>query len=190
MHMDALHRGSEELKREIGAACSDAIRKARLQITEELNQSLRRLRQYQTEGEWVSAVLDAASQFVQQVAVFALNSGVLTLRGQYQVNLPEQLSFAVGAAGAFASAVSMKDPVIALRTASEVGEALSASNVGGRVCIIPIANGSRVVALLFAGGGEQMDLNALELIAGIASAVLERRSNSSLHAQVVVAGPI
>ncbi len=35
-----------------------------------------------------------------------------------------------------------------------------------------------------------MDVNAMELIAGVASAVLERRSNGSLHAQIAGPAPL
>jgi hypothetical protein len=188
--MHTLDQAREELTSEGNAACFEAARAARFEITDELNQWLRRLRQYRTEGEWVSAVLDGASRFVHRTAIFGQNNGVLSLRGQHDLNLPEQLSFAMMSAGAFASAVVSKDSVIALRTRSEVGEALSSSDPRERVCVVPIANGSRVAAVLFGAGGEHMDVNALELIAAIASAVLERRSNASLHTQVVGTGPI
>jgi hypothetical protein len=188
--MNAFDQASEELTSEGSGACFEAARAARLEITDELNQWLRRLRQYRTEAEWISAVLDGASRFVHRIALFGLNNGALSLRGQHDLNLPEQLSFAVTSAGAFASAIASKDSVIALRTRSEVGEALSSSEVGERVYVVPIANGTRVAAVLFGAGGEHMNVNALELIAGMASAVLERRSNASLHTQVAVTGLI
>jgi hypothetical protein len=172
------------------ADCFETARAARPEITDELNQWLRRLRQYRSEGEWVSAVLDGASWFVHRIAVFGVNDGALSLRGQHELNLPEQLSFPVMSGGAFASAIASKDSVIALRTRSEVGEALSSSEPGERVCVVPIANGSRVAAVLFGIGEEDMNVNALELIAGIASAVLERRSNASIHTQVAVTAAI
>jgi hypothetical protein len=40
------------------------------------------------------------------------------------------------------------------------------------------------VAILFAADQEYIDLNALELVAGLASAVLERYSNVSLHSRI------
>lgn len=185
--MHALDQAWDTIRRDFDAACSQVARAARCQITNELNQCLRRLRRYQTEGEWVSAVLDTTSRFVQQIAIFALNDGVLTLRGQHKLNLPEKLTFAVGAAGAFASAIETKDPVVALRIPSEVTEALSVSEAEERAHVFPISNGNRVVAILFAADQDYMDVNALEVIAGLASAVLERRSNTSLHAQIASA---
>lgn len=166
----------------------DDDRAARSQITSELNQCVRRLRQYRTEDDWISAVLDAASRFVQQTALLTLHNGMLMVRACRNLNLPEQLSFVAASAGAFASAIETKDPVIALRTPSEVSEAFSVSDREARAHIIPIGNEGRVVALLFAAGEGYLDVNALELIAGIASSILERRSNSSLHAQIAVSG--
>ncbi len=188
--MHALDEGCDALKREFDLACSRAARAARCQITNELNQTLRRLRQYQTEGEWFSAVLDAASLFVQQIAVFAFSDGVLTLRGQCKLKLPETLSFPVVSAAAFAGAIETKDPVVAMRTRAEVTDALSLPEVDERAYIFPITNGSRTVAVLFAAAQDYMDANALELITGIASTVLERSSNNSLHAQIAASPPV
>lgn len=181
--MQSLDPAWNAIKREIDAACAEIARTTRRQITRELNQSLRRIRQYGTEAEWVSAVLDAAAQFAEKIALLAVNNGILTVRGEYKLNLPENLSFPVASAGAFAGAIETKDPIIALRTPSEVSEALSVPN-GERAHVMPIINGSRVVAVLFAADQDSTDVNGLELIAGIASAVLERRANTSLHAQI------
>jgi hypothetical protein len=49
---------------------------------------------------------------------------------------------------------------------------------------VPILNGPRVVALLFAANQDYLDVNAIELIAGLASIVLERQSNTLLHTQI------
>lgn len=159
-------------------------RALRTQLARELNQLLRRFRLYQTEADWVSALLDGAAQFIPQAAVFALKGGVLQLRGQVNLALPDGFCFPVSAAAAFASAVESRDPVIALRTPLEVSEPLSAPEPGMRAHIVPISNGDRVVALLFAADADSVDGNALELIAGMASIVLERQSNTSLHAQI------
>ena len=182
--MHALEPVWETIKGQFEAARSESAQAARSQLTSELNQLLRRLRQYQTQGELTSAVLDGALQFVCQVALFTIQDGVLHLRGQHNLNLPADLSFPAAGAPAFQSVISSKDTVIALRTAAEVGEALSSPDPQERIGIIPILNGPRVVALLFAANQDHLDLNVLELIAGLASSVLERQSNASLHTQI------
>ncbi len=182
--MHALDDACERIKQEYTAACSQAARAARSQVTNELNQVLRRLRSYKTESEWVSAVVDGASRLVHQVAVLELANGVLTVRGQHKLNVPENYSFPISSAAAFASAIQSRDPIIALRTPSEVSERLSGPDPSERAHIFPIANGSRVVAAIFAADQDYFDLNGLELLAGLASMVLERRSNNALHAQI------
>ncbi len=153
---------------------------ARCRVVHHLNQFLRRLRQYHSEAEWTTAVLDAVSDFVSQAALFANDSHGLHLRRQFNLHIPESLSFPLSSAPAFATAIESKDPVIALRTAAEVTECLSGSDPGERALIVPILNGSRVVAVLFAANQDQIDVNALELVAGMASLVLERQSASPL----------
>ncbi len=187
--MHALDESWETVKREFALACSQSARAARIQITNELNQALRRLRNYGNEAEWFSAVLDGASRLFSQVAVLELRDGVLTLRGQHNLNVPEKYSFPVTAARAFASAIESRDAIIALRTPGEVTQPLSGPDVSERAHILPILNSERVVAVLFAADQDYLDVNGLELIAGLASAVLERRSSSGLHAQIASAVP-
>src|SRR6185312_5453559 len=163
--MHLLEPAWESLKREFDAACSQSARAVRFQLIQELNQLLRRLRHYQTEAEWVSCVLSGAGQFIERVAIFSVQNGVVRLRGQQKFDFPEDLSFSLDSAGAFGSAVETKNPV-------------------DRAHIIPLTNGTRVTALIFAADVDNIDLNALELIASFGSLVLERQSNASLHAQI------
>lgn len=163
----------------------EAVRQtARSQLVDDLNQLVRRLRQYRTESEWAAALLDGASQFVHQIAVFGFENGTLRLLGQRNLDLPAGLSFQAAPAAAFAAAIQSRDPVVAIRTPAEVTGILALPEDGARAHIFPIVNGSRVVALLFAAGDRYVDVNALELVAGLASMVLERQANASLHAQI------
>src|ERR1700736_4864790 len=148
--MHALDPVWDTMKRQFEAARSESAQSARSQIANELNQLLRRLRQYRTEGEWSSAILYAASQFVHQAALFTLQDGVLSLRGQQNLNLAEDLSFSPATGAAFETVITSKDTVVALRTRAEVGESLSSPDPQERAHIVPILNGPRVVALLFA----------------------------------------
>ncbi len=182
--MHALEPLWQTLKAEFTAACSQSAQAARCQIAHELNQVLRRLRQYRTEGEWAAALLDCASQSVDQAAVFALESGELRLLGARNLDLPANFSFPVTSAPAFAAAIESRDPVVAMRTSAEVTGTLGVPDEGERAHIIPIANGSRVAAVLFAAARGYVDVNALELVAGMASIVLERQANASLHSQI------
>lgn len=185
--MHLLEPAWEVLKREFDEGCSRSARAARSRTVQEFNQLVRRLRQYRNEGEWVSSVLAGAGDWVEQVALLALRDGVLRMRGRQNVNVPEDLSFPIESAAAFVSAVETRDPVTALRLPSEVGPALSTENAGDRAHIFPVSNGSRVVAFLFAGDTDETGVHALEFVANIASLVLERQSNSALHAHIAPA---
>ena len=187
--MHALETAWDGLRRDFDSACSQAALAARRQTTASLNQIFRRFRHYQSEGEWFAAAIDAASQFASQVGIFAHQEGVLRLRGQKELNVADDLEIPVSAGGAFAAAIESRDPVVALRRSGEVGEALSVADHTARVHLFPILNDKRVVAVLFAGGGssasdDSTDVDALELTAGLASAVLERSTNQSLHARI------
>ena len=183
----ALDQAWETIRREFDASCAQVARAARYQLTNELNQLFRRFRHYENESEWISALLDGASRFAEHAAVFSVGHDVCHLRAKSNMELAADLQFPLSSAAAFASAAETKDPVIALRTETEVTSALAGSDEHQRCHVIPIANGSRTVAILFAADQDYMDVNALELVAGMASAVLERRSNVGLHSQIQVA---
>jgi hypothetical protein len=159
---------------------------ARSQITNELNQTLRRLRQYRSESDWAAALLDGAGCIVEQAALFVVEGDALRLRGDRNLSLPADLSFPVASARAFANAISTIDTIVTLRATAEVGAELSADSNVARAHIIPITNGQRVAAVLFAAG-EDADVNALELLVGMASLVLERQSNAGLAVQIAPA---
>lgn len=185
--MHVLESAWESLKREFDTACSQSAQAARLQTTNELNQFVRRLRQYQTEAEWIASILSGAAKFAGQFALFSLQDGELRLRGQQNLGFSDDLSFPLASAAAFKTAVESKDAVVALRSPGEVGAPLSTQSLQDRAHLFPITNGSRVSAVLFAPDDGHIDTQALELIAGLGSLVLERQTNSSLHAQIAPA---
>lgn len=158
----------------------------------QLNQLLRRFRQYEKQAEWIGAVLDGSSRFAARSALFAFEGGLFRLRGQNNLEMTENASFSKADAGAFRAAVDSMDHVIALRTPAEVSEPLSSPNPRDRAHLFPVLNGARAVAVLFATGEGDRDLDAdgLELVAGMASMALERRSNTALHAQIATARPV
>lgn len=184
--MHPLEPAWDALKCDFDSAVSQSARAARQQIVHELNQTVRRLRNYRNETEWLAAVLDGAARFSRQVAIFTVQNDRACLRVKAGLDLSPDVCFEMKSAGAFASAVESKDPVVAMRTVNEVGIALSSTDPGARAHIFPILNGQRVAAVIFASDADYLDINALELIGTIASTVLERQSNATLHAQIAV----
>ncbi len=185
--MHPLDSAWDALKRDFDTAYSNAARSGRRQLATDLNQILRRFRQYENEEQWIAALLDGASSFAAQFAIFTYSAGNLRLRAQLNLNLPEHEQFPVSSAQAFTAVIESSDPLIALRTASEVGSLLSSSDSSARAHLFPIANAGRTVAILFAVEDESLGVNGLELVAGMAAAVIERRSNLSLHSQIAPA---
>jgi hypothetical protein len=183
--MHVLYSAWKTVCDEFDAGQRKAALAARSDLLRGLNQLLRRLRRYENEADWASTLLDGAALFATQSALWAVRPGKLELLGERELPLPPGFEMTRQTGAAFANAISSNDTVIALRTAAEVGEALASTKPGDRAWIVPISNRDRVVSVLFALSG-QGDLNtdALELIAGLASAVLERGSNVTLHAQI------
>jgi hypothetical protein len=186
--MHALEPAWESVQRAFDSAAADAARTARSHLLRDLNQLFRRFRQYKNEEEWIGLLLEGASAFAPQLALFSLDSSTLRLHGQTNLDLPEGLSFPCSAAAAFETVRVSNDPVVALRTPAEVTPNLSSSDPSSstppRAHLFPISNAARVSAILFVCDQPALDIPALELIVGIASSVLERHGNSSLHAQI------
>jgi hypothetical protein len=160
---------------------------ARVHLVQDLNRLMRRLRQYDSEQEWLSATIEAASYFADQVAIFELRGDQAHLRGQAQLDLKEGLSFPLANAAAFSGATQSLDPVIALRTVAEVSESLATSDLTQRVYVLPIYNGKRVSALLFAPArtGEGIDFEGLELVASVAGLALRQSFSVQEKASLV-----
>ena len=178
----------EPVRAALEQACTVAAVSARRQLTSDLHQIFRRLRHYENEDQWMGALRDGVAQHANIFGIFRYKDGAVRLGAQQNLDAPRELEFAVRAASAFAAAVDSREPVVAMCTAGEVGEALRREQPSPRAHLFPLANGARVVAVLFAieetTGAKEFDGNALELIAGMAAAVLERQANQSLHAQI------
>ena len=182
--MHVLDPAWQTITKAFDAAQKESGESARAALARDLNQLLRRLQAYNSEAEWSTAVLDGASHFASQSALFSFRDGRLRLLGERNLEVSPDAEFPAASTGAFSNAIGAKEPVISLRTISEVGEALASPVRAQRAHILPILNGPRVVAVLFSSGEPSPDANALELIGGMASIVLERRSNNTLHMQI------
>lgn len=182
--MHALETAWETLKRDFNSACLDAGGGARLRLSADLNQIFRRLRQYENEDQWVGAVRDGVSKFAAEFGIFTQRGDVSVLRARQDLDVPDDLEIPTNSAHAFKAALDSRDPIVALRSGGEVGVPLSKEAALSRAHLFPITNGSRGVALIFVAGNGSLDVNALELIALMASAVLERPSNQALHSQI------
>ncbi|HEY7209636.1 MAG TPA: hypothetical protein VH477_05125 [Bryobacteraceae bacterium] len=182
--MHVLDSAWDAIKREFESASVEKQLNARRQITGELNRLFRRFRHYEDEEQWLAALRDGAALASHEFAIFTVANGELRLRARQNIALEEPVTLAVSSANAFRAAIESREPVTSLRRAGEVGAVLAREESSARAHLFPIANGGRVVAVVFAAGDETLDLDGMELISSMASAVLERQANQTIHAQI------
>jgi len=182
--MQSLEGLWRQITREFETAREQAAESERARVTGELNQVARRLCHYQRESDWCDAVLDGAARFTSEAALFAVNGDELVLKGTRNLALASDLRLSMGDARAFHGALESGEPSIVLCTKEEVSGAIASIVSVNRAFVIPIANDTRKVALLFAVAGQQADTNALELVAQIASSALHRTPQSASSIQL------
>lgn len=181
--MHSLEQAWLGVKREFDTAIRQSAEAARRENTAYLNRAFRRLNAYKTEEDWIAILADTAGRFAAQVVILSVEGRNVRVRHSSDPAIDAHQFFPC--APALVAAIDSKDPVVALRTAQEVGSELSGSS--GQMRIVPIANAERVAALLVTPETDETDADGLELLAGLAAAVLNRRNNFSLLGQITTA---
>lgn len=156
---------------------------ARREFSEWLNQTVRRLRGAESHAAWLHALLEAACRFSRFAALFStLNNRLRCEQARSLEGAPAAglvgLDIPLSAAPAFQHAVESGDPVVTLSAAEELSESLAAAltaNISGRAHLFPLLTSGRVVAVLYAEPASPEAAAALELLASIGGATLERR---------------
>jgi len=150
--------------------------RARRDFAEQLNQSVRRMRQTSELDELVATLVDAASGFAAGVAFFRIDE---IARGERIRGVREEtsdrfagLQIPLASAAALRGAVETRDPVTAIATATEISPELLeliGQSADERVTIFPVLVRDDVRALMCAWGGVQPA--AMELLCQVAGAV-------------------
>jgi hypothetical protein len=166
-----------QLSSEVERLFDEARGRARRELADQLNQSVRRIRHSPTLDELTATLLDAAMAFAAGAAIFRIADQAAhgdKIRG---VAAEEAAAFTaleipLSAAPALGGAAETRDPVIAVTTAAEVSArliSLASHPPDGRACIYPLVVKDRVPALLYCWGAAQTA--ALEMLAQVAAAV-------------------
>jgi len=165
------------LSNEVERLFDEAHGRARRELSDRLNQSVRRLRQAGSLEQLAATLLDAAATFAAGVAIFRVAGPAA--QGQNIRGVPQEAAQGFGAleiplssAPALAGAVDSRDPVIAVTTAAEVSPqlvALAVHPADGRAFIYPLVVKDRVPAVLYCWG--PVEGAALEMLAQVAGAV-------------------
>lgn len=174
----------QRIKDEVEAARADERRSAIRAVSEHLNAAARRLQTVDRQDEWNSALTDAALGFCERATVFSIQGSHLRLEhcsqpaGSWEAPLAD--------VPAIQQAVEALEPMVAAYTPSQISPSLASvlGQVSPRVYVFPVTcRGKAVGALTAEGDAANLDPNALELLASIASSVYEIRSNESRQEQ-------
>jgi hypothetical protein len=158
----------------IDTAIVSAVNRSRRELSEQLNQAVRRIRLSMSTAEIPTALADAAAPFAERLAVFTIQDNMA--RGQRSQGNSKNaktgawLEVSLDQAPALRAAIESHDPVVAVATEGEVSaqvlEALGPGD-GDKVYLFPIVAGKQVVVMFCAAGG--LHAAALELVTGVAA---------------------
>jgi hypothetical protein len=152
-----------KLSTDLEALFEDSREQTRRSFAEQLNQSVRRLRQAVDADELCAILADAASPFATGLLFFRVNDGIARCP-KIEVPLAE--------AAAFAAAVEIHDPLVALASPAEVSAPLVellGLETTARAHLFPVGVRDCAPALIYAWGSVQGP--AIELLTQMASAV-------------------
>lgn len=160
-------------------------------ISSRLNQAARRIRLFENQDQWSRAFVDATDGFCGCAALFVVNGRVLQLQSSRGIGRNSKLeNIPIDTVPAFAEAIESRDTIVALRTRGELSGAVAdvlGESPQDRFYLFPICGRDRVLAILFAAS--DVDSNALELLAILASAVLENHAATPERSQLVSLSP-
>jgi hypothetical protein len=148
---------------------------ARRDLIQKLNQSVRRLRHPENESHSAHTLVDATRGFCDRAALFLVRDRRLYLEASRNIDGPPPgEDTPLDDAPAFASAIDTRDTLVALRTRGELTGSLAdfLGDTGEKCWIIPVIARHGVDAVLYADSGD-VDVDALELLAGLAGSIAE-----------------
>src|SRR5882724_9673325 len=105
-----------QLSSDLETLFAESREHTRREFAEQLNQSVRRLRLASNPDDLCSTLADSAARFA---------SGAILFRIENRVARNPRIDVPLSEAPAFASAVDMPDPLVALATSAEVGAPLA-----------------------------------------------------------------
>jgi len=163
---------------------------AHRELSEKLNQSVRRLRHVESNSQWGHALVETTQGFCDRAALFTIESGALHFDAAWNLTGGmEMQNVPLNSAPAFANAFESKDTVIAMRTRGEMSDSIASllgEAEGRKFYLFPVVTRERVAAILYADAEDRpVESGALELLATVAGAVLESRSAISNQSNLV-----
>jgi hypothetical protein len=150
---------------------------ARRELIQKLNQTARRIRHFENEGQWSRTLVDATREFCGRAALFLVHDRELHLEASRNILGPVPVEdVALDAAPAFVAAMETRDTLVAMRIRSELSQPVAdfLDEASEKCYLFPVVTRHGVAAVLYADSGE-IDVDALELLVATASAVIDAR---------------
>lgn len=151
----------------------DTLERTRRAVSDNLNQTLRRLRQVPSQAGVLKLLVEASSPWAKSAAILVIESAEarpLASRNPELETLPPAIT--LDAAAAINAVVETTDPITALASPSELGESLSATFGRESKChLFPVSVRGTVSAVFITTG--DLVTGALELLAEAAGMRLE-----------------
>lgn len=154
--------------------------RVRRELSEALNQAMRRLRDASSSADWSRALVDATTEFCARAALFNVTEKKVRPLGMRPLGATnDAFEFPLASVPAFVSVVDSKDPVVVIRSpkefSTELLEVLGPSEAR-RAHLFPVSNGRAVIAVLYVEEGESgVDAAGLEMLAAVAGLAMEHR---------------
>jgi hypothetical protein len=174
---------------ETEARVSTSVQAAERALAEDLNQSVRRLRQAGGFPEMAAVLCDGSARFANACGVFQISESTVggeRLRGasrEAAVHFSE-IRFGTAEAAAFAGAIDSREPVVALCSAAEVSPAVVEAfghAPSDKAYLFPLTVDRTTVGMLYATGA--VESAPLELLTQVAAAVMEARQRPTAKAK-------
>src|SRR5579885_625009 len=108
-------------------ALAESRAAARRELSGALNQSVRRLRSFESQAEWGRALVDATQGFCDRAVLFLIEEGALRWLCARNVTNGGMPDVPLASAPAFAGAVDTRDTLVALRAKTELSEPIAAA---------------------------------------------------------------
>jgi hypothetical protein len=171
--VEAARRAVAEQFDRLATSLKSQSAKNRADLIHRLAQDFRRLRTFETERDWIAAVLDASAPFAFRAVFFGVLGGKLEWKAARNVEVPPGAALPLPDAPAFAAAAESGEITVAMKTAGELSRALVKTlgeEPDEKVALVPIVANRRTMAVLYA---EDADTAGLELVAAMAGSALE-----------------
>jgi hypothetical protein len=180
--VDAFRKVMEEQVRDLASSLQRQAQKRRQDLIRQLSQDFRRLRTFESEREWIGAVLDAMSPFCFRSVFFTVLAGRLEWRAARQVEVKPGTVVPLAEAPAFAAAVASGEVTVALKSSGELSKALAAmlgDEPGERVALVPVVANGRTAAILYAEDADPAGIELVAVMAGSALAAHQLKNKAS-----------